>query len=183
MSCSVVLTVIRGTIHEVVAFSITVLTVRIVSKIIADRAEQCIQVCCIVKTEGGAADLKIAYDGWCSTRSRDVTISHPVTRAKCKEVKRALLVELTFDARLYVKRRKSHVHIICNACLTYLLERPMKKRRSDSDSGQSRAEARVVAQPAAMCRHHHVIARLIHHAETSTLNLVFAPDCITIAFY
>lgn len=55
-----------------------------------------------------------------------------------------------------------------------------------SDSGQreqSRVEARVVAQPAAMCRHHHVIARLIHHAETSTLNPVFVPDCITIAFY
>lgn len=68
----------------------------------------------------------------------------------------------------------------------YLLERQKTNRRSDSDSGQreqSIAQARVVAQPAAMCRHHHVIARLIHHAETSTLNPVFVPDSITIAFY
>lgn len=66
----------------------------------------------------------------------------------------------------------------------YLLERQKTNRRSDSGQiEQSRAEARVVAQPAAMCRHHHVIARLIHHAETSTLNPVFVPDCITIAFY
>lgn len=87
-------------------------------------------------------------------------------------------------ARILRQKKEKSCPIVHIICLTYLLERQKTNRRSDSGQReQSRAQARVVAQPAAMCRHHHVIARLIHHAETSTLNPVFVPDCITIAFY